>query len=109
MICAFAASQSCSSIPGAIGNYGISGRRNQIVYQGFWTLTANAAILAQDVVLRLAQRYKRSPAQIFYRYLTQIGIVPLIGTTSNQHMREDLAIFEFELLPSECESLNGLI
>jgi diketogulonate reductase-like aldo/keto reductase len=50
-----------------------------------------------------------SPAQIFYRYLTQIGIVPLIGTTSNQHMHEDLAIFEYELLPSECESLDGLI
>jgi diketogulonate reductase-like aldo/keto reductase len=84
-------------------------RRNQIVYQSFWTLTANAAILAQDVVLRLAQRYQRSPAQIFYRFLTQIGIVPLIGTTSNQHMREDLAIFEFELPPTECESLNGLL
>jgi hypothetical protein len=59
LICAFAASQSSSSSPGAIGNYGISGRRNPIVYQGFWTLTANAAILAQDVVLRLAQRYQR--------------------------------------------------
>jgi diketogulonate reductase-like aldo/keto reductase len=84
-------------------------RQNRIVYQGFWTLTANAAILAQDVVLRLAQRYQRSPAQIFYRYLTQIGIVPLIGTTSDQNMREDLAIFEFELLPSECESLDDLL
>jgi diketogulonate reductase-like aldo/keto reductase len=84
-------------------------RQSRIVYQSFWTLTANAAILAQDVVLRLAKRYQRSPAQIFYRYLTQIGIVPLIGTTSDQHMREDLAIFEFELLPSECESLDGLL
>jgi diketogulonate reductase-like aldo/keto reductase len=84
-------------------------RQNRIVYQSFWTLTANAAILAQDAVLDLAQRYQRSPAQIFYRYLTQIGIVPLIGTTSDQHMREDLAIFEFELLPSECESLDGLL
>jgi diketogulonate reductase-like aldo/keto reductase len=84
-------------------------RQNRIVYQSFWTLTANAAILAQDAVLDLAQRYQRSPAQIFYRYLTQIGIVPLIGTTSNQHMREDLAIFEFELLPSECESFDGLL
>jgi diketogulonate reductase-like aldo/keto reductase len=84
-------------------------RQNRIVYQSFWTLTANAAILGQEAVLSLAHRYQRSPAQIFYRYLTQIGIVPLIGTTSNQHMREDLAIFEFELLPSECESLDGLL
>jgi diketogulonate reductase-like aldo/keto reductase len=84
-------------------------RQNRIVYQSFWTLTANAAILAEDAVLDLAQRYQRSPAQIFYRYLTQIGIVPLIGTTSDQHMREDLAIFEFELLPSECESLDCLL
>ena len=84
-------------------------RRHGILYQGFWTLTANPAILAHATVQTLAQRYQRTPAQIFYRYLTQIGVIPLTGTSSAIHMQEDLAIFDFELSESECELVNGLL
>jgi len=84
-------------------------RRHGMLYQSFWTLTANPALLAHGTVQSLVQRYQRSPAQIFYRYLTQIGIIPLIGTTSASHMKEDLAIFDFELLASECETVSGLL
>ena len=84
-------------------------RRRGILYQGFWTLTANPAILAHATVHTLAQRYQRTSAQIFYRYLTQSGIIPLIGTTSTIHMQEDVAIFDFELSVSECECVSGLL
>jgi hypothetical protein len=30
-------------------------------------------------------------------YLTQMGLVPVTGTRSEAHMREDLSIFDFEL------------
>jgi diketogulonate reductase-like aldo/keto reductase len=83
--------------------------RQGILYQGFWTLTANPAILAHGTVQDLAETYQRTPAQIFYRYLTQIGLIPLIGTTSIRHMQEDLAIFDFELLESECDKLTCLL
>ena len=84
-------------------------RRQGMLYQSFWTLTANAALLAHERVQDLARAYLRTPAQIFYRYLTQIGIIPLIGTTSTRHMQEDLAIYEFELLASECEKMRALL
>lgn len=84
-------------------------RQRQIVYQSFWTLTANPKILADSAVKALAEKYRRGPAQIFFRYLTQIGIVPLTGTTSAEHIREDLAIFEFELSSAECASLTALL
>lgn len=84
-------------------------RRLGILYQGFWTLTANTAILTHATVQTLAQRYQRSPAQIFYRYLTQSDIIPLIGTTSAIHMQEDVAIFDFELSVSECGSVSALL
>lgn len=64
-------------------------------YQSFWTLTANPGILAHRTIQDLASNYARSPAQILFRYLTQVGVVPLTGTTSPAHMRE--AIFDFEL------------
>jgi diketogulonate reductase-like aldo/keto reductase len=56
----------------------------------------------------LAAKYGRTGAQILFRYLTQNGVVPLTGTRSEAHMREDLAIFEFELLESERRGMDGL-
>jgi diketogulonate reductase-like aldo/keto reductase len=84
-------------------------RQQGIVYQSFWTLTANPGVLADKTLKTLATQYGRSSAQVFFRFLTQIGIIPLTGTTSEQHMREDLAIFEFELTEEECLSIDRLL
>lgn len=83
-------------------------RSNQITYQSFWTLTANPHVLAHPVIISLAARYGRTPAQIFFRYLTQMDVVPLSGTRSVAHMDQDLAIFEFELTNPERAELNAL-
>lgn len=84
-------------------------RRQGILYQSFWTLTANPGVLADKALKSLAAKYGRSSAQVFFRFLTQIGIIPLTGTTAEQHMREDLAIFEFELTDEECRSIDRLL
>jgi diketogulonate reductase-like aldo/keto reductase len=80
-----------------------------VIYQSFWTLTANPHILASNTVRTLAQKYKKTEAQIFFRYLSQSGIVPLTGTSSDQHMREDLSIFDFELSSEELKNLSLLL
>jgi len=84
-------------------------RQQQITYQSFWTLTANPKVLSHSTLQNLAAKYQRSAAQVFYRYLTQIGIIPLTGTSSAEHMREDLAIFEFELTADECAAVEMLL
>lgn len=84
-------------------------REHGIVYQSFWTLTANPHLLADAVLRRIAARYRRTPQQVLFRYLTQQDVVPLTGTTSEQHMREDLAIFEFELDADEQRSVTALL
>lgn len=83
-------------------------RQQNILYQSFWTLTANAQILLHATVESLARKYAKTTEQIFFRYLTQTGIIPLTGTTSVEHMREDLAIFEFELTAGEREAVGRL-
>jgi len=80
-----------------------------VIYQSFWTLTANPHILASNTVRTIAQKYQKTEAQIFFRYLTQSGIVPLTGTTSEQHMREDLSIFDFELSPEDLKKVSFLL
>jgi len=80
-----------------------------IVYQGFWTLTANPHLLVTDVVQRLSRSHGRTEAQIFLRFLTQLGIVPLTGTTSAHHMRENLDIFSFSLAQGEMGEMLQLL
>jgi diketogulonate reductase-like aldo/keto reductase len=83
-------------------------RQHGIIYQSFWTLTANPQVLTHRIVRELASKHRRTPEQILFRYLTQNGIVPLTGTRSEAHMRQDLAIFEFELAELEREALDRL-
>jgi diketogulonate reductase-like aldo/keto reductase len=46
---------------------------------------------------------------VLFRYLTQVDVTPLTGTTSEAHMREDLAIFEFELSQQELRAIDSLL
>lgn len=82
---------------------------HDIDYQCFWTLTANQELLASEPVARSAARHGRTAAQILFRYLTQEGVVPLTGTQSDAHMREDLAIFDFELSYPEREAITACL
>ena len=84
-------------------------RQQHIVYQSFWTLTANPQLLGHETVQQLAKQYQCTTAQLFFRYLTQTDILPLTGTSSAQHMREDLAIFKLTLTPADCAALTKLI
>jgi diketogulonate reductase-like aldo/keto reductase len=83
--------------------------QNQIIYQSFWTLSANPHLLAHTTITSLASSHNRTAAQILFRYLTQIGIVPLTGTKSEAHMRDDLAIFEFDLSNDEREAIGNIL
>ena len=81
----------------------------RIVYQSFWTLTANPQVLAHPALIRAAAAHRRTPAQTLFRYLTQRGVVPLTGTRSEAHMREDLSIFDFELTAAECAAADRIL
>lgn len=83
--------------------------RRQIVYQSFWTLSANPRVLAHQTLTALSKTHRRTAAQILFRYLTQLGVVPLTGTRSQIHMREDLAIFDFELGPQELRAIGEIL
>jgi diketogulonate reductase-like aldo/keto reductase len=81
----------------------------EVIFQSFWSLTANPHILDSDVLHGLAEQYHKTRAQIFFRYLTQAGIVPLTGTSSEEHMQDDLAIFEFTLTADDFMKVNSLL
>ncbi|MBT7608825.1 MAG: aldo/keto reductase [Bacteriovoracaceae bacterium] len=68
-----------------------------IIYQSFWTLTANPHHLESDIMKKLVNRYKLTPAQIFFNLLNKKGIIPLTGTSSKTHMLLDLQAANYDL------------
>ena len=84
-------------------------REHGVIYQSFWTLTANPHILADATLQELAQRHGKTPAQLLFGYLGQCGVVPLSGTTSERHMYEDLESFDTLLSPVETARITGLL
>lgn len=80
-----------------------------IAYQSFWTLTANPHLLNSPLINALATTRRVTPAQVFFRFLTQQKIIPLIGTCSEKHMQEDLAIFDFQLTDEELGQIQTLL
>jgi diketogulonate reductase-like aldo/keto reductase len=81
---------------------------NKIVYQGFSLLTANPQIVGHPEIAKIGKRHDRSACQIIFRFAMDIGMLPLTGTTDAQHMREDLAVIDFQLEPAEVQQIERL-
>jgi diketogulonate reductase-like aldo/keto reductase len=77
-----------------------------IAYQGFSLLTANARALDQPAVVDVARRAGRTLPAVVFRFAHQVGMIPLTGTTSPAHMREDLAMAEFELSAEDVSTIE---
>lgn len=84
-------------------------QEKKIIYQSFWTLTANPQLLSNEIVRKAAQTYQKTAAQILFRFLINIGIVPLTGTCSDKHMQEDLEIFNFDLPEKVMQAIASLL
>jgi diketogulonate reductase-like aldo/keto reductase len=84
-------------------------QQHHILYQGFWILSANRNVLHRPVMRDLAVAYRCSPEVILLRYTSQMGMIPLTGTTSLAHMQDDLAMFNFTLTPVELAAVDALL
>ncbi len=82
---------------------------HNIVYQGFSLLTANQQILGHPEIHRLANQYQRTTCQIVFRFALDVGMLPLTGTTTAEHMREVLATLDFQLQPAEVSKIESLV
>jgi diketogulonate reductase-like aldo/keto reductase len=72
-----------------------------IIYQSFWTLTANPFIVNSSNVKSIAKQRGCTNEQIFFKLLVQLGFAPLTGTTNQTHMKQDLEVLDMEDLSSE--------
>ena len=80
-----------------------------IIYQGFSLLTANQDVLRDPQVWEIAKRVGANPFQVIFRFALQIGMLPLTGTTNEQHMTDDLDILtKFKLSGDDLQKIESI-
>lgn len=65
-------------------------------------------MFAEPAVLALAEKYGKTPAQVLLRFLTQKGVAVIPRSTQPEHIRENLALFDFALTAEETAQLSSL-
>ncbi|WBM79301.1 aldo/keto reductase [Cryobacterium breve] len=64
--------------------------------------------LASPIVLELAARHGKTPAQVILRWHIQHGFVVIPKSASAQRVRENIDVFDFSLTISEMADIDGL-
>ena len=83
-------------------------RAHGIIYQGFSLLTANREVLSDPAIQAIAQRLRTGLAQIVFRFSMQVGMLPLTGTTNQQHMKEDLQAEQLTLTAEDMQVIETI-
>jgi diketogulonate reductase-like aldo/keto reductase len=65
-------------------------KARNIAYQGFSLLTANQEVLQHSPFIELAKKLDATPAQVVFAFARALGMLPLTGTSSAEHMKQDL-------------------
>lgn len=70
-------------------------KEHGIFYQSFWTLGANRRALQNPAVKEKAEASNLTPETYMFAFLMSLGYIhPLSGTTSQEHMAQDVAVME---------------
>jgi diketogulonate reductase-like aldo/keto reductase len=68
-------------------------REHDIIYQSFWTLTANPELVKSEPVQWLSEKGGISVAAALYALVMSLGKISVLdGTKSEAHMKEDLEL-----------------
>ncbi len=83
-------------------------RAENIIYQGFSLLTANAREMANPAMIAIAKRLNTGVEQVVFRFAMQVGMLPLTGTSDASHMKEDLAAENLILTEEEVHLIENV-
>ncbi|MFS0696488.1 aldo/keto reductase [Streptomyces nitrosporeus] len=73
-----------------------------------WSPLAQGALLDDEVLLSLAARHGRTPAQIVLRWHLQLGNIVIPKSVTPARIRQNIDVFGFELTPDDMEAIAGL-
>ncbi|WP_265459479.1 aldo/keto reductase [Enterococcus sp. HY326] len=68
----------------------------------------NGNIFQNDTLIKIAEKYDKSPAQVMLRWQLQRGTVVIPKSANVQRMQQNIDVFDFELSPTDMEAIQLL-
>ena len=69
---------------------------------------AMTKIFDEEIIKKLAEKYKKSPAQIILRWDIQRGIITIPKSQKKERIKENFQIFDFEMTEDEIKEIDVL-
>lgn len=73
-----------------------------------WAPFSNGQILTNPVLKEIADKYKKSVAQLSLRWIIQKGIVPLPKSVTPERIKSNLEVFDFEISEQDVDRIDKL-
>ena len=73
-----------------------------------WAPIAQGKVLGDPVIVEVAERLGRTPAQVTLRWHIERGDVVFPKSVTRRRVEENFALFDFELGPEDMDALTGL-
>lgn len=58
---------------------------------------------------QLVKKYNKTAEQVFFMFVQALGIIPLTGSTSEVHMKQDLETLSVAMDAGDVDLLNGML
>ena len=79
-----------------------------IVTEAWSPLAKGGRLLADPVIVTIAEKYARTPAQIVLRWHIQLGNMVIPKSVTPARISENIDVFDFELAPDDVDAITEL-
>lgn len=87
--------------PGYCQPYAMAFCQREGILVEAWSPLGRTRMLDEPLLLELAKKYEKSPAQICLRFTLDNGVLPLPKSSSSERMKANLDVFDFHLSPED--------
>lgn len=82
-------------------------REHEVLVEA-WSPMARGRLSEHPLLIELAQKYQKSISQICIRFCLQNDVLPLPKSTTEEHMRANLAMDDWEISAEDMKRLNDM-
>ncbi|VEN39847.1 unnamed protein product [Callosobruchus maculatus] len=73
-----------------------------------WAKPTDPVLTEEPIIKEIAAKYGKTPAQVVYRYIIQLGVITIPKSVTKSRIEENIKIFDFELTPEEMTKMDTL-
>ena len=78
-----------------------------IIVEGYSPIL-NKKTREEKIILDLAKKYQKDPTQIILRFIYQLGVIPVVKSSSPKHLKSNNDIWNFTIEDKDMDLIKGL-